>query len=258
MSGSPGTELSAQQFDRVAEAYASSAVHAAGADLRMLVEMLAPEQGWHVLDLGTGAGHAVMAVAQHVAHVAAVDVSHRMLATAGRLCSERGITNVEFVQADVRRLPFPAQHFDAAISRFSAHHWLEVDTVAGELARVLRPEAPFVLIDTISPDDLGLDSFLNALELLRDGSHARDARVNEWQDRLTRHGFSVETVRTWQIELETEDWLHRSSPPAWRAEAALRLLAEAPALAREALRIAEGGTRFSLPCALIQMRRTVS
>jgi ubiquinone/menaquinone biosynthesis C-methylase UbiE len=224
----------------------------------MLVELLAPNPGWHVLDLGTGAGHAAIAVAPHVAHVAGVDVSRRMLATAGRLCSERGISNVELVQADVRRLPFPAQHFDAAISRFSAHHWLEVDSVAGELARVLRPEAPFMLIDTISPEDLGLDSFLNALELLRDGSHVRNARVNEWQDRLTRHDFRIETVRTWQIELETEDWLLRSSPPAWRAEAALRLLAEAPALAREGLRIAGDDTRFSLPCALIQMRRTAS
>ena len=46
----------AEQFDRVAAAYASSAVHARGLDLVWLVEALRPEPSWRALDLGTGSG----------------------------------------------------------------------------------------------------------------------------------------------------------------------------------------------------------
>src|SRR5262249_5885549 len=96
----------AEQFDRVAAAYATSAVHAQGADLAWLLEALRPRSTWHVLDLGTGAGHTALAVAPHVAQVTAVDVSERMLHTAAGLATERGMANVAFRHADVAMLPF--------------------------------------------------------------------------------------------------------------------------------------------------------
>ena len=131
-------------------------------------------QSWEVLDLGTGAGHAAMAAARQVQHVVAVDISPRMLAVTQRLCEEQGIVNLQVVQADGRSLPFGAERFDGAISRFSAHHWSDPDQVMHEVHRVLRPGAPFVLVDSMGPADTPLDSFLNALELLRDPSHGRN------------------------------------------------------------------------------------
>lgn len=61
------------QFNRVARAYASSTVHARGADLEWLAVALQPKPSWRVLDAGTGAGHTAVTVAPHVASVTAVD-----------------------------------------------------------------------------------------------------------------------------------------------------------------------------------------
>jgi SAM-dependent methyltransferase len=245
----------AAQFDSVADAYATSVVHARGADLQRVVEVLAAVQGWDVLDLGTGAGHTAMAVAPHVQQVTAVDISPRMLSVTERLCAEQGIVNVRVVEADCRSLPFAAERFDGSTSRFSAHHWPEPDLVMQEVRRVLQPGAPFVLVDSMCPAHRPLDTFLNALELLRDPSHARNEPLGRWRDRLIGLGFDLEYEEEWLLELEVEEWLCRSATAAWRADACRRLLAEAPDEAKSAFAIALDGARFSLPCALIRAVR---
>ncbi len=249
------THAAAVQFDRVADSYATSAVHARGTDLARLVSILSPAERWVVLDVGTGAGHAALAVAPLVARVTAVDISAKMLAVTDRLRAERGLTNLETIQVDGRTLPFASARFDGAISRFSAHHWADPDQVIAELHRVLRPGAPFVLIDSICPAPGSLDSFLNALELLRDPSHARNDRPAQWRERFTRLGFSVRHEETWLLELEVEGWLRRSATAPWRAEACRNLLAEAPPEAKSALAIAADGSSFSIPCALMRVER---
>jgi ubiquinone/menaquinone biosynthesis C-methylase UbiE len=242
----------AAQFDAVADAYATSAVHARGADLQRMVNVLAAERSWEVLDLGTGAGHAAMAVARHVRQIIAVDVSPRMLSVTERLCAEQGIGNVQGVEADGRALPFSAERFAGAISRFSAHHWPDPDQVMREVRRVLRPGAPFVLVDSMCPTSKPLDTFLNALELLRDPSHGRNEPIGSWRDRLSGLGFRVEHEEEWLLELEVDEWLQRSATVSWRAEACRCLLAEAPVEAKDAFAVAADGSRFSLPCALIR------
>jgi SAM-dependent methyltransferase len=245
----------AAQFDSVADAYATSAVHARGADLQRMVDVLAAARSWEVLDIGTGAGHAAMAVARRVRQVIAVDISPRMLAVTERLSREQGIANIQMVEADGRSLPFTAERFEGAISRFSAHHWPEPEQVIGEVRRVLRPGAPIVLVDSICPVNNPLDTFLNALELLRDPSHGRNEPLVGWRDRLTNLGFEVEHTEEWLLEMEVDDWLQRSATVVWRAEACRRLLIEAPDEAKSAFAIPSDGSRFSLPCALIRAVR---
>ena len=48
-----------QQFGANAAAYATSAVHAKGASLARLVELVKPGADWSVLDIATGAGHRI-------------------------------------------------------------------------------------------------------------------------------------------------------------------------------------------------------
>ena len=62
-----------QQFGAHAAAYATSAVHAKGASLGRLVELVQPKSDWRALDIATGAGHTAAAFAPHVAHVIASD-----------------------------------------------------------------------------------------------------------------------------------------------------------------------------------------
>ena len=196
-------------WDRVAAAYATSPIHAAGPDLAWLVEALEPAPGDRVLDLGCGAGHAGFAVATTGAAVMAVDASARMLETALALAQDRGLKGYEAVRADVGSLPFPDGSFDGVVSRYSAHHWPDVVGALREAARVLRPGGRVVVIDTIAPDEPALDTLVNALELLRDPTHGRNLRLDEWRAAFTGAGLEVVGERTWPIELETTSWFAR-------------------------------------------------
>lgn len=249
------SEGAAAQFDRVAQAYATSAVHAHGPDLDWMREALRPQPSWQVIDLGAGAGHAALAIAPHVRQVTAVDVSECMVAVAQELARERCLTNIAFRRANVEALPYGEATYDAAISRFSAHHWHTPAQGLREAARVLRAGAPLVLIDTVSPEDAGANTFLNAVELLRDPSHVRDGRLSDWRRMLEEAGFALDAVRTWALTSGTEPWLARAATEPWRADACRRLLREAPDRVRSILAIGEDGARFSLPCALLAARR---
>jgi len=243
------------QFNRVARAYASSAVHARGQDLEWLVAALQPRPTWHVLDAGTGAGHTALLVAATAARVTAVDLAEHMLRVAAELAVERGATNVDFVQASIDRLPFADSTFDAACTRYSAHHWSDPRAAVTEIARVLKPGAPFVLSDSMSFEDPALDTYLNTLELLRDASHVRNATVAAWSRLLEDAGLAATSVKPWSVTLDTETWLARSDPPEWRASAARHLLRDASPEARSALSIGDRGESFTLPCAVIAARR---
>jgi SAM-dependent methyltransferase len=243
---SDGTAEVRDQYSAVAAAYRTSRVHATGPDLDRMVDLLAPTGDETAIDLGTGAGHAAVRLAAHVARVEAIDLVPEMLEQAALLAAERGVSNIGFHACDVRALPFADGTFDGAVSRVSAHHWADIPAGIAEAARVLRAGARMVVIDTVAPPEPALDSFINAVEILRDPSHGRDLAIAEWARLLEAAGFRVDVAETSPIEIDAADWFARSRTAAWREEAARGLLREAPSRARETFRIEGGGDRFVL------------
>ena len=241
-------------WDRVAAAYATSPIHAAGPDLAWLVEALEPAPGQPILDLGCGAGHAGFAAAAAGAAVTAVDTSERMLETTRLLAQERALEGYLAVWADVGTLPFPPASFDGAVSRYSAHHWPDVAAAMREAARVVRPGGRVVVIDTVAPEDPALDTLVNTLELLRDKTHGRNLCLDEWRGAFAGAGLEVVTERRWPVVLETVSWFARMQTEAWRADAARALLRAATPAAVEALAI-DGDRAWSVPAALLAGRR---
>lgn len=239
------------QWAAVAERYGTGWSHADGPDLRWLVEAAVPRPTDRALDLGAGAGHATMALAPHVAHVDAIDPTPEMHAVAGRLAAERGIGNITWTEARAEALPYPAATFDVAVSRFSIHHWPDPSGALREVARVLRTGGRVVLIDLVAPEDAGLDTFLNAVELLRDPTHGRSLRPSDWRAALAGAGLRGDIVREWRFRHDTEDWLSRTAPLAWRAEAVRRLLREAPSAARAAFEIAPDGSGLTVGAVVV-------
>jgi SAM-dependent methyltransferase len=92
-----------------------------------------------LLDVGCGTGAHSAPLAELGWHLVGVDISADML----RLARERGL---EVVNADARRLPFGEHSFDAAVSLWTHTDADEFGAVVGEVARVLRPNAPFVYV----------------------------------------------------------------------------------------------------------------
>jgi len=65
------TSLIQRKFGEATAEYAASAVHARGASLARLVELVDPKPSWRVLDVATGTGHTAPAFAPRVARVTA-------------------------------------------------------------------------------------------------------------------------------------------------------------------------------------------
>lgn len=219
----------AQQFGNSASAYLTSTVHAQGADLTRLRDLAAslPKRPV-VLDLGCGAGHASFAVAPVAETVTAYDLAPEMLTVVADAARERGHHNLVTRQGNVASLPFDDASMCMVITRFSAHHWLDVPAALREVRRVLKPRGVFVIIDITAPETPLHDTTLQAVELLRDGSHVRDYRPSEWTRMLREAGFSGEQGDGWKLRMRFDEWTARMRTPAERVTAIRGLLRAAP------------------------------
>ncbi|MGH2461276.1 MAG: class I SAM-dependent methyltransferase [Chloroflexota bacterium] len=241
------------QFGAVAANYVTSAVHARGEDLPLLVEAAGLAGHESVLDLGTAVGHTAFTFAPRVERVTGVDLTDEMLAQARELASARRVENVRFVRADVSDLPFDRASFDLVTSRYSAHHYANPREVGYEIARVLRPGGRVVLADTVAPEDPAMDTFINAVELLRDRSHVRDHSIAQWRAILAEAGLASEVYQTWDLSLDFEEWVARMRTPSDAVALLRSLLVEAPRIARETFQIrSRDRLTFCLKCAIIR------
>jgi SAM-dependent methyltransferase len=130
--------LSGREFEVIAD-------HAGSAYLRysftkgtdqeaaFLVETLGLESGMRVLDVGCGPGRHLRALRRLGIDAVGVDISATFLRDAGAPCA----------RADARRLPFPADSFDAAVSLCQGGFGLlgghDDGAVLVELAQVVAP-----------------------------------------------------------------------------------------------------------------------
>jgi SAM-dependent methyltransferase len=218
----PHRRLVTAQFGPRATDYVKSAVHAAGADLDRLTRIVRCQPAARVLDLGCGGGYVSARVAPYVREAVAFDLSPGMLDAVTSMCRERGFNNVLTCLGAAEDLPFKNQAFDFVISRYSAHHWHDVPRALREARRVLAPGGRPVFIDVVSPaSSCGafapaalLDTFLQAIELLRDPSHVRDYSIEEWQHALADAGFTPGPVTRDRLRLDFSSWVERMATPA--------------------------------------------
>jgi SAM-dependent methyltransferase len=104
----------------------------------LVAELLGPPSG-KLIDVGCGTGAQTAAFAELGWAVAGVDVSDDQL----RLAGARGL---EVVRARAEQLPFEDAAFDAAVSMWTHTDVDDFPAAVREVARVLRPGAPFVYL----------------------------------------------------------------------------------------------------------------
>lgn len=98
-------------------------------------------EGLSVLDVGCGPGTITVDLAQTVAPgiVTGIDTSAKVLQEARTLASGAGVTNVEFVEADVYDLPFADASFDIVHAHQVLQHLTDPITALHEIKRVTKP-----------------------------------------------------------------------------------------------------------------------
>jgi SAM-dependent methyltransferase len=244
-----------RQFGANAERYAASDYHRGGDDLEAMVGAAELSGGERVLDVGCGTGFTAFAFAPHVAEVVALDLTPAMLEQARALAGSRGLSNLRFETGDAMALPFADRSFDVVTCRVCAHHFSDPAAAAREAARVLRRGGRFLLVDSVAPESPAEDTFLNAIELIRDPSHVRDHRVSEWLSLLRAAGFEAEWLGTRAVSLDFEDWVERMGTPHPARVALRALFGVASAGVREALRLRTSPRAgFDIPIALFRGR----
>jgi ubiquinone/menaquinone biosynthesis C-methylase UbiE len=98
--------------------------------------------GMRVLDLGSGTGYPALLGAQTVGpsgSMIGLDLAEQMLAVARRKATALNLVNVTFRTGDATALPFEANSFDAATSRFCLMFLPEIPKAAAKITRVLKP-----------------------------------------------------------------------------------------------------------------------
>ncbi len=235
-------ELTRAQFGRVASKYRCSADHTDVDDLDLLFMGLALDPGHRVLDVATGGGHTAAALAGRCGYVVASDLTPSMLREARVLATEHRAGNVGFTAADAGGASVPGGVFDRLTCRIAPHHFPDVRTALAEMARVIRPGGRIGIIDSVVPAEPSLDAFLNGVEKIRDPSHVRSYRVEEWIEFLAGTGLSLlQTASLWKTHSFPE-WVARTGRPGRVQEEVEAIFLSAFPLARETFRIrTEGG-----------------
>jgi len=246
-------QFAAEQYGARARDYVTSVVHSSGGDLDQIEAELRGCHAARVLDLGCGGGHVSYRAAPHVAEVVACDVTAEMLEAVAATAAERGLANISVRQAPAERLPFPDASFDVVLCRFTAHHWQNMEAGLREARRVLKHAGRAVFIDTVAPADRALDTHLQAVELLRDASHARNYSTAEWVSALSRSGFAVASITIRTLRMEFPVWTARTRTPAAHAGVIRSLQAGAPAIVRDHFAIGADGS-FDIEAATIVVR----
>ncbi len=122
------------------------------AQRRAVLLALEAKPGERVLDIGAGPGFLAAELAAAVAPdgtVIGTDISESMLAIAtARLDSTNSAAETRFEHADACSLPFEDESFDAVVCTQVYEYVQDIAKALSELARVLRPGARALVLDT--------------------------------------------------------------------------------------------------------------
>jgi ubiquinone/menaquinone biosynthesis C-methylase UbiE len=185
-----------------ADLYRTSAVHAEGADLDLIVAWASGAKV--ALDVATGGGHVARRLREAGLDVVSCDPAPGM---------EPDVVCV------AEQLPFAEASFDLVACRRAAHHFDDVAQAVGEMARVSRDLV--VLQDAVYVSDE-----VELAERLRDPSHIAHHSEQEWRALFDDHGLEVEAVERFEERLDFASWFERTGCTGETAERVRALLAD--------------------------------
>jgi ubiquinone/menaquinone biosynthesis C-methylase UbiE len=185
-------------------------------DVETIWRLLELEPGMDLLDLACGHGRIANRLAERGARVVGLDATPLFLDRARKEATARGV-EVEYVEGDIRSLPWEDSSFDRVLSWFTSFGYFDDEgnrRVLREARRVLRPEGS-LLIENNNLAGL-LPRWLPAVVVERDSDflvdrssfdpttgRAATERVLVRDGRVRRFAFSVRMF----IAVELRDWL---------------------------------------------------
>jgi ubiquinone/menaquinone biosynthesis C-methylase UbiE len=208
------TQRVRQEFARQASTFEDVRLNTAFTSrLRDLVEFAEPTPEDGCVDVACGTGLVARALAHHVRHVTAVDITPEMLATGKAQADSEGLSHLVFQAGDARALPFVDASFSLVVTRFSLHQVATPARLVAELARVCRP-APagrVVIADMVRRPDLPGDP--DRIERLRDPSHGTMLTVDAIAALLAERGRNVNRSDVFDVRRPLRQWVEQARTP---------------------------------------------
>jgi SAM-dependent methyltransferase len=163
------------------------------------IERLAPGPADTAVDVGSGTGEDVVALARLAGRAVGVEPSPGLRAEAVR---RAGASGAEFVDGDAAALPFEDESVDVLRCERVLQHVADPDSVVKEMARVLRPGGRIALIDTDWATAIIHPADLDVLQRMVDyflGQSANPYSGRRLRGLLAGAGLEItgETAATW-------------------------------------------------------------
>lgn len=155
-----GAEDSRHDLVRLAEVLEKRAGDAPG----LHEKLLAPGESWHAwsrmllallppmeraVDLGCGGGILTAELARACGEVVGVDINGPALSAARAHAERLGLTNVRFIDGDMRELELPDSCCDVAVLSQTLHHLSDPGAGLGVAARLLKPGGRLLLMELL-------------------------------------------------------------------------------------------------------------
>ncbi len=131
-------------FDRAADYYDATRGFPPGEEAHvasLIRDMANLSAASRVIEVGIGTGRIALPLSRYARAVYGVDLSRPMLQ---RLLAKQAGEPIHVAEGDISRLPFQSGSFDAAVAVHIFHLVPTWRDALGELARVLRPDAPLI------------------------------------------------------------------------------------------------------------------
>lgn len=129
---------------------------------RFTLQQTGLKPGQVALDLAGGTGDLARGLARQVGETGKVvlaDINAAMLENGRRNLIDHGVSgNVEFIQADAERLPFPDRYFDCITIGFGLRNVTRKDAALASMYRVLKPGGRLLILEFSKPVGATLQS----------------------------------------------------------------------------------------------------
>ena len=245
------------QFSQQAKAYAALVNKASGGARDPLIEALAATRADKVLDVGCGSGQFAVAIAAVAGEVLGVDLTPAMLETARAHQAKAGAANVTWELADSTALPVADGAFDIVTGRSMLHHAADPAATLAEMRRACAPGGRIAVLDLTPTADKS--PAFDAIELLRDPSHARTLTADQLRDLGADLGLEELSVQPRASDLPLEMTLATSFPGPGVLERVRELYARDAASGADIFglkaRIQDGVVWVTYPMTMVIWRR---
>lgn len=171
---------------------------------------LADAQKQLAIDLASGPGTYARPLASRVRHVIGADLTPAMVEKARAEAARDGISNIEFVCADIYALPFANGAAGIVSCGYAFHHMTDPLRALAEMARVAQPRGRLAITDIIVREGCDGD-FQNRVERVRDPSHTSTQSVANFRAMVKSLGLRVVSEHLHDNWHEFDVWMSNAA-----------------------------------------------